>query len=76
VKSATSNKGWQRGIALVLCENDIVEATIALKHYHKDLCKNIGSQLDWPEVRQSIRGIVSKLYHARGIEDNDPLEAK
>ncbi len=67
------NKGWTRGIALVLQENDVVEITAALKHYHDFLLEKRGTDFDWPEVRSSLRQIIRKLYHARDMEDQDPV---
>ncbi len=66
-------KGWNKGISVLLLENDIVEITAALKHYHDFL---LTAQEDWPEVRASQREIIRKLYHARQVEDQDPVRER
>lgn len=66
---ANDDRGWKRGLNILLTENDLVEIIAALKSQHQYLVdKNL-----YPEVRASIREIVRKCYFARQTEDNDPL---
>lgn len=65
--------GWHRVLLVEFTENDLVEITTALKHYHEELVDQarVWHEEDWPEVRQSLRKIIAKCYTAREIEDND-----
>jgi hypothetical protein len=71
-----NSPGWNRVLLVEFSENDLVEIITSLKHYHDTLIGygKKGPDYEWPQVRESLRGIIAKCYKAREIEDNDPVQ--